>query len=124
MRPAHGRKGANLTVTRQIAKRGMLAHVGGKDNRGGRDKPCHDSAVCIEIQSAGPRYEGQAMKYTFDLGIACFVLSLLPTTTPAQDVPGIEICTRETRLDVRTTSVLSTVEFLQQVSTRIPLSAH
>ena len=123
MRPAHGRKGANLTVTRQIAKRGMLAHVGGKDNRGGRDKPCHDSAVCIEIQSAGPRYEGQAMKYTFDLGIACFVLSLLATPTPAQDVPGIEICTRESRLDQRTSCLQSNVEFLQQVVTRNALDA-
>ncbi len=33
----------------------------------------------------------------------------------AQDVPGIEICTRESRLDRRTGCLQSNVEFLQQV---------
>jgi septal ring factor EnvC (AmiA/AmiB activator) len=34
--------------------------------------------------------------------------------TRAQDVPGIEICTRESRLDRRTSCLQSNVEFLQQ----------
>ena len=35
-----------------------------------------------------------------------------------QDVPGIEICTRESRLDRRTSCLQSNVEFLQQVISR------
>ncbi len=65
----------------------------------------------------------QAMKYTVELGIACLVLSLLATPAPAQDVPGIEICTRESRLDRRTSCLQSNVEFLQQVVTRNALDA-
>jgi predicted nucleic acid-binding Zn-ribbon protein len=42
-------------------------------------------------------------------------LSGLQTAAVAQDVPGIEICTRETRLDRRTSCLQSNVEFLQQV---------
>jgi hypothetical protein len=40
-----------------------------------------------------------------------------PITAPAlaQDVPGIELCTRESRLDRRTGCLQSNVEFLQQV---------
>jgi hypothetical protein len=66
---------------------------------------------------------GRAMKYTVNLGIACLVLSLLATPNPAQDVPGIEICTRESRLDRRTGCLQSNVEFLQQVVTRNALDA-
>jgi hypothetical protein len=36
----------------------------------------------------------------------------------AQDVPGVEICTRETRLDRRTSCLQSNVEFLQQQMTK------
>jgi len=64
-----------------------------------------------------------AMKYVVELGIACFVLSLLATSTPAQDVPGIEICTRESRLDRRTSCLQSNIDFLQQVMTRNALDA-
>jgi chromosome segregation ATPase len=63
------------------------------------------------------------MKYTFNLGIAGLLLSLPATPTPAQDVPGIEICTRESRLDRRTGCLQSNVEFLQQVVTRNALDA-
>ena len=38
-----------------------------------------------------------------------------PRPVRAQDVPGIEICTRESRLDRRTGCLQSNVEFLQQV---------
>ncbi len=63
------------------------------------------------------------MKYAVKLEIAGLLLSLLATPTPAQDVPGIEICTRESRLDRRTSCLQSNVEFLQQVVTRNALDA-
>jgi chromosome segregation ATPase len=65
----------------------------------------------------------QTMKYILNLGNACVVLSLLGTPSPAQDVPGIEICTRESRLDRRTGCLQSNVEFLQQVVTKNALDA-
>ena len=63
------------------------------------------------------------MKYIFSSVIAGPLLSLLATQTPAQDVPGIEICTRESRLDRRTSCLQSNVEFLQQVVTKNALDA-
>ena len=63
------------------------------------------------------------MKYAIELGMACLGLSMLATPAPAQDVPGIEICTRESRLDRRTSCLQSNVEFLQQVVTRNALDA-
>ena len=41
----------------------------------------------------------------------------------AQDVPGIEICTRESRLDRRTSCLQSNVQFLQQELSRNALDA-
>jgi hypothetical protein len=63
------------------------------------------------------------MRRTFNLGIAGLLLSSPVTSTPAQDVPGIEICTRESRLDRRTSCLQSNVEFLQQIVTRNALDA-
>jgi len=63
------------------------------------------------------------MKSAVELAIACLMFSPLPTPTPAQDVPGIEICTRESRLDRRTSCLQSNVEFLQQVATKNALDA-
>jgi chromosome segregation ATPase len=65
------------------------------------------------------------MKYIVELGMAYLGLSLLatPTPAPAQDVPGIEICTRESGLDRRTSCLQSNVEFLQQVVTKNALDA-
>jgi septal ring factor EnvC (AmiA/AmiB activator) len=63
------------------------------------------------------------MKYAVNLGGACLVLSLLTAPSPAQDVPGIEICTRESRLDRRTSCLQSNIEFLQQVVTKNALDA-
>ena len=63
------------------------------------------------------------MRYIFNLGIAGLLLCSPVTPTPAQDVPGIEICTRESRLDRRTSCLQSNVEFLQQVVTRNALDA-
>ena len=64
-----------------------------------------------------------AMKCAANLGGACLVLCLLTNPSPAQDVPGIEICTRESRMDRRTSCLQSNVEFLQQVVTRNALDA-
>lgn len=44
------------------------------------------------------------------------IVPALPAAS--QDVPGIEICTRETRLDRRTGCLQSNVEFLQQLVAR------
>jgi hypothetical protein len=41
----------------------------------------------------------------------------------AQDVPGIEVCTHESRMDRRTGCLQSNVEFLQQVMTKNALDA-
>jgi hypothetical protein len=40
----------------------------------------------------------------------------------AQDIPGIEICTRESRMDRRTGCLQSNVDFLQQEVTKTTLS--
>jgi septal ring factor EnvC (AmiA/AmiB activator) len=50
-------------------------------------------------------------------------LAIFPAAAPAQDVPGIEICTRESRMDRRTSCLQSNVEFLQQVLTKNALDA-
>jgi septal ring factor EnvC (AmiA/AmiB activator) len=60
----------------------------------------------------------RAMNYTVNFGIAWLVILLLKAPAQAQDVPGIEICTRESRLDRRTGCLQSNVEFLQQVVTK------
>ena len=65
------------------------------------------------------------VEYTLILGIAWLVVPWLAPATPAraQDVPGIELCTRESRMDRRTGCLQSNVEFLQQVVTRNALDA-
>jgi len=65
----------------------------------------------------------RTMKYTVSLKIALLVLPLLAAPALAQDVPGIEICTRESRMDRRTGCLQSNVEFLQQVVTKNALDA-
>jgi hypothetical protein len=54
---------------------------------------------------------------SFETASLAIVLVAQGLTPPAhaQDVPGIEICTRESRLDRRTGCLQSNVEFLQQV---------
>ena len=64
----------------------------------------------------------RAKKY-INLGMAWLVVPLLAAPALAQDVPGIEICTRESRLDRRTGCLQSNVEFLQQVVTKNALDA-
>jgi septal ring factor EnvC (AmiA/AmiB activator) len=60
---------------------------------------------------------------TVKLATAWSVATLLVAAALAQDVPGIEICTRESRLDRRTSCLQSNVEFLQQVVTKNALDA-
>ena len=54
---------------------------------------------------------------------AGLIVPWLAAPAPAQDVPGIEICTRESRLDRRTGCLQSNVEFLQQVVAKNALDA-
>jgi chromosome segregation ATPase len=63
------------------------------------------------------------MKLGVKLAAAWSVAMLLIAAGLAQDVPGVEICTRESRLDRRTGCLQSNVEFLQQVVTRNALDA-
>ena len=65
----------------------------------------------------------RAMNYSVNFGIAWLVVAPLTVLAQAQDVPGIEICTRENRLDRRTSCLQSNVEFLQQVVTKNALDA-
>lgn len=60
--------------------------------------------------------------------VALAVLALLSATFPitslrAQDVPGIEVCTRESKLDRRTGCLQSNIEYLQQLVTKNALES-
>ena len=63
------------------------------------------------------------MRYTVNWGIVWLVFSWLAPAASAQDVPGIEICTRESRMDRRTGCLQSNVEFHQQVVNKNALDA-
>jgi chromosome segregation ATPase len=63
------------------------------------------------------------VKHIVSFAIAWIVVAQLAATVSAQDVPGIEICTRESRLDRRTGCLQSNVEFLQQVIAKNALDA-
>jgi chromosome segregation ATPase len=63
------------------------------------------------------------MKLKVKLAAAWSVAMLLTAAGLAQDVPGVEICTRESRMDRRTGCLQSNVEFLQQVVTKNALDA-
>jgi hypothetical protein len=52
---------------------------------------------------------------------AVLLVAAIPAATPpaaAQDVPGIELCTRESRMDRRTGCLQSNIEYLQQLLTK------
>jgi septal ring factor EnvC (AmiA/AmiB activator) len=63
-----------------------------------------------------------AIKHTVKLGAGWCVAAALVATALAQDVPGIEICTHESRMDRRTGCLQSNVDFLQQEVTKHALS--
>ena len=50
--------------------------------------------------------------------VAALLMASLPATLHAQDVPGIEICTKERDLNRRTSCLQSNVEFPQQQMTK------
>jgi len=51
--------------------------------------------------------------------VAVAVCMLTSTTTPAQDVPGIEICTVEKTMERRTSCLQSNVDFLQKTIAKL-----
>src|SRR5215475_11453220 len=65
----------------------------------------------------------KALQHVVRTGTAGSVAALTLVAAVAQDVPGIEICTRESRLDRRTSCLQSNVEFLQQVVAKNALDA-
>ena len=64
-----------------------------------------------------------AMKRTVSLATAWCAAAVFVAAALAQDVPGIEVCTRESRMDRRTGCLQSNVEFLQQLVTKNALDA-
>ena len=54
-----------------------------------------------------------AMQHAAELGIAWCIVAMLVATALAQDVPGIEICTRESRMDRRTGCLQSNINYLK-----------
>jgi hypothetical protein len=75
------------------------------------------------LQRLGFIMRRQAVKHIVILGTAWLVAPQFAASALAQDVPGIEICTRESRLDRRTGCLQSNVEFLQQVVAKNALDA-
>ncbi|MEA2919285.1 MAG: hypothetical protein QOJ15_11366 [Bradyrhizobium sp.] len=51
--------------------------------------------------------------------VAMAACLLTPATAPAQDVPGIEICTVEKTMERRTSCLQSNVDFLQKTITKL-----
>jgi len=51
--------------------------------------------------------------------VAVAVCMLTSTTAPAQDVPGIEICTVEKTMERRTSCLQSNVDFLQKTIAKL-----
>src|SRR5262245_37133612 len=76
--------------------------------------------ICISRRLVMTRH---ALQHAVRLGTVWSMAALLVAAAVAQDVPGIEICTRERRLDRRTSLLQSNVEFLQHVVTKNALDA-
>jgi prophage DNA circulation protein len=51
--------------------------------------------------------------------VPVLLVSCLPASTHAQDVPGIEICTVEKTMERRTSCLQSNVDFLQKTITKL-----
>jgi septal ring factor EnvC (AmiA/AmiB activator) len=64
------------------------------------------------------RMKVRPLKRVIGLGAAACTVAAVLAAALAQDVPGIEICTHESRMDRRTGCLQSNVEFLQQVITK------
>ena len=55
------------------------------------------------------------------LMVSLVLVPCIPTSTRAQDVPGIEICTVEKTMERRTSCLQSNVEFLQKTIAKLTL---
>ena len=55
------------------------------------------------------------------IGLAAFVIAVVPSRARAQDVPGIEICTVEKTWERRTSCLQSNVDFLQKTIQKLTL---
>jgi hypothetical protein len=95
----------------------VLSNVNEKRNR---NQIPRQIAICILRRLVMTQ---KALQHAVRLGTACSVAALILAAAVAQDVPGIEICTRESRLDRRTSCLQSNVEFLQQLMTKNALDA-
>lgn len=78
-----------------------------------------DSAKADDTRMTGEKASG-APWVRWALAVA---LGALPRPALAQDVPGIELCTREAGMDRRTSCLQSNVEFLQKVITKNALDS-
>jgi hypothetical protein len=94
--------------------------------------PDHMALPCPVIGVAGTSpamTRREAILFRHALSFLCVVLTLpavVPALVPpaaAQDVPGIELCTRERQMDRRTGCLQSNVEYLQQLIAKNSLDA-
>jgi hypothetical protein len=58
-------------------------------------------------------------RIAFVVPVAMAACLLTPAAAPAQDVPGIEICTVEKTMERRTSCLQSNVDFLQKTITKL-----
>lgn len=60
-----------------------------------------------------------ARRMVFAVALLAVSCALAPTGAPAQDVPGIEICTVEKTMERRTSCLQSNIDFLQKTITKL-----
>src|ERR1700756_4369751 len=73
--------------------------------------------------SATPRLWIRGTSKMFKLAVAGFVLAMCVAFARAQDIAGIEDCTRAAGLDKRTSCLQSNINFLQRLLTKNALEA-
>lgn len=72
------------------------------------------------IVETGMPMTGRSLPWALMIAIACV---LRPGAAPAQDVPGIEICTAEKTMERRTSCLQSNVNFLQGTTSRLAIDS-
>src|ERR1700674_1080998 len=77
----------------------------------------------VSCADANMRRRAVRNRIAFEIAGLAAVLLTAAIPAAAQDVPGIELCTSESRLDRRTGCLQSNVEFLQQVIAKSALDA-
>jgi hypothetical protein len=110
-------------------------HVRFSQRGHGRACPGHPDHVALPCPAIGVAGASPAMtaggvtSFAPALGFLCVALvfaAAAPALVPpaaAQDVPGIELCTRERQMDRRTGCLQSNVEYLQQLIAKNSLDA-